>query len=428
MAKSGPSIPVRSTTPLSTPPPAIMLAAFRHPNFLAYFIGQLVSTSGTWMQTVAQGVLVFQLTKSELWLGIVACAAGLPALFLSPFGGVVVERFPRQRILLVTQAAQMILAFTLAGLVFTQVVQVWHVVILALLIGMVNAIDAPARQSFIIDMVGREDLQSGIATNSLMFNLSRVIGPTAAGLVLFRVGPAWCFFLNGASFLAVLISLLIIRIDVVRNQVAVAQPLRQLREGLRFVRQHVTIGPILLLATGTNLFATNATTLFPAFAGKVLNSPDQAYAALVTANGIGAVIAAATVTWSGQRFGRGKLVGAAALLSSIMVGLIAISADPTHPANLLPVLFFSLLYGLCLITQFVTMNTLIQLEVPNEYRGRVLSLYTLAFFGLAPFGALFLGLAAQQFGTVATLIGCAALGLIATLAVLIRAPELRDLP
>src|SRR5579859_3682164 len=201
------SVASSASEPLAEETRRSMLSALRHRNFQLYFGGQLVSTSGTWMQTVAQSFLVFELTQSELWLGVVACAAGLPALVLSPFAGVIVERSARRRLLIFTQSAQMILAFILSVLTFTNTVQVWHVVVLALLLGVVNSIDAPARQSFVIDMVGREDLSSGIALNSLMFNLSRVVGPTAAGLALATVGTAWCFFLNGVSFLAVIISL-----------------------------------------------------------------------------------------------------------------------------------------------------------------------------------------------------------------------------
>lgn len=400
-------------------------AALRYRNFQLYFGGQLVSTSGTWMQTVAQSVLVFDLTQSELWLGIVACAAGLPSLFLSPFAGVIVERVPRRRILIVTQSSQMLLAFALSALVLTHVVQVWHIVVLALLLGVTNAIDAPARQAFVIDMVGRQDLQSGIALNSLMFNISRVVGPSAAGLALATVGPGLCFFLNGASFLAVLVSLFFMHIMPTERRISSLSVLTQLREGVTFSARHATIAPLLLLALNASLFASNASTLFPAFAGKILNSPDQAYAALVTANGIGAVLAAALVTWLGHRFGRGHLVTVMALVDCLATGLLAVTGNPDHIS---PTLFFGLLYGFSLILQFVTMNTLIQTEVPDIFRGRVSSLYTLTFFGAAPISALFLGLVAQGIGTPATLFGSALIGGLFNVLIVVRSTALRRLP
>ncbi|MHB8626206.1 MAG: MFS transporter [Aggregatilineales bacterium] len=415
--------PLVATDSLSAKPGTF--AALRYYNFRLYFGGQLVSTSGTWMQTVAQSALVFDLTQSALWLGIVACAAGLPSLLLSPFAGVIVERVPRRRILVFTQSAQMILAFALSALVLTQVVQVWHIVVLALLLGMTNAIDAPARQAFVIDMVGREDLSSGIALNSLMFNLSRVVGPTAAGLALATVGAGWCFFLNGASFLAVIVSLFFMHITPTDRRITSLSVVKQLREGLRFAGTHATIGPLLLLALSASMFASNASTLFPAFAGEVLKSPDQAYAALVTANGIGAVLAAAFVTWLGRRFGRGRMLAIMAVVDCLATGLLAVTGNPDHIS---PTLFLGTIYGFSLILQFVTMNTLIQTEVPDDFRGRVSSLYTLTFFGAAPFGALFLGLAAQGLGTPVTLLGSAVIGGLLNVLILARAAALRRLP
>ena len=408
-----------------TTKPRGMFSALRNRNFQLYFGGQLVSTSGTWMQTVAQSALVFALTKSELWLGIVACAAGLPSLLLSPFAGVIVERVRRQHILIITQTSQMLLAFILSALVFAQAVQVWHIVILALLLGVTNAIDAPARQAFVIDMVGREDLSSGIQLNSLMFNVSRIIGPSLAGIALATVGAGWCFFLNGASFLAVIISLFVMRVVVEEQRISSISPLIQLRDGLRFARSHSTIAPLLILATSASLFASNAATLLPAFAGTVLNSPEQGYAAVLTANGIGAVLAASLVSTLGRRFGRGRIVTIMSMVACLALGLLAITGNSRHIS---PSLLFALVYGFSLILQFITMNTLLQTEVPNEFRGRVMSLYTLTFFGIAPFGALFLGLAAQVIGTPVALIGLAILGGVANVLILSRAPALRRLP
>jgi MFS family permease len=258
-----------------------------------------------------------------------------------------------------------------------------------------------------------------------MFNLSRVVGPTAAGLALATVGAGWCFFLNGASFLAVIISLFFMHISPTERRITSLSVLKQLREGVSFSARHATIAPLLLLALGGSMFASNASTLFPAFAGKVLHSPDEAYAALVTANGVGAVLAAASVTWLGSRFGRGRILTTMALVDCLAMGLLAVTGNPDHIS---PTLFFGLLYGFSLVLQFVTLNTLLQTQVDDHFRGRVSSLYTLTFFGAAPFGALFLGLAAQAIGTPATLLGSAVIGGVLNVIIVARAAALRRLP
>src|SRR5687768_558401 len=182
-------------------------SALQNNNFRIYFFGMLVSLSGTWMQNLAQGYLVYNLTKSELWLGIIACAAGVPALLISPISGLMVEAISRRKLLMITQTIQMILAFILALLTFAGMVEVWHILILAFCLGTTNAVDAPTRQTFVMEIVGRESLQSGIALNSVVNSIARVLGPVAAGVALVAFGPAWCFTLNGISFIAVIISL-----------------------------------------------------------------------------------------------------------------------------------------------------------------------------------------------------------------------------
>ncbi|MCC6802141.1 MAG: MFS transporter, partial [Anaerolineae bacterium] len=172
------------------------LSALRNPNFRLYFAGQMISNSGTWMQNIAQSYLVYEITRSELWLGIVACASGLPVVLMSPIAGVIVDRFPRRNLLMFTQASQMILALILAALTFSGLVQVWHIVVLAILLGLTNALDMPSRQTIVVEIVGREDMYSGIALNSIMNSMGRVLGPAAAGVALVTFGAAWCFLLN----------------------------------------------------------------------------------------------------------------------------------------------------------------------------------------------------------------------------------------
>lgn len=397
------------------------LSALRYPNYRLYFMGQLVSLSGSWMQSIAQGWLVFQLTQNELWLGMVACAAGLPSLLLSPFAGVIVDRVPRRRLLLISQTAQMLLAFTLAALTFAGVVQVYHIILLAFLLGITNAVDAPSRHTIIADLVDHDDLSSGIALNSMIFNSSRIFGPAAAGVLLTQIGPAWCFFFNGVSFLAVIAMLSIMRVAPVAPPNGSLSPLARLKEGLRFSRHHPTIAPILLLAMVASTTISNISTLFPAFADVVLKSPADGYATISMAMGMGAVCAAVAMTTLGRLFGRGRVI-------SVMVVVVPLISLAVSQTNTVPVAaFFIGLLGFGIILQFVTMNTLVQSEVPDEFRGRVMSLYTLSFFGLAPFGALLLGWLANTLGNPTAIGLYSIIGGVVSVWVMLRFPRVRRL-
>lgn len=368
-------------------------SALRSPNFRLYFGGQLVSISGTWMQNVAQGFLVFSLTQSELWLGIVACVAGLPMVLMSPIAGVIVERVPRRKLLIATQTIQMCLAFILAGLTATGLVQVWHIVGLAFILGITNALDMPARQTFIIEMVGRDDLHSGITLNSILNSSARVLGPTLAGIALVLFGAAWCFLINGVTFLAVILSLVVMKVPFAIQYVKKSTPLNQLKEGIAFARRDELVAPLILLATIVGFFVIPIIQLMPAFADVVLHSPKEGYAAISTAQGIGSVFAGIIVGWVVFRIGYGKLIALALELSAVATVIFAMQTTITLAA------FASVFMGLFLIMQMVCINTLLQTVLPDEFRGRVMSLYTLALLGLAPFGALLLGAIASWIGT-----------------------------
>ncbi len=398
------------------------LAALRIPRFRLYFIGQTISISGTWMQTVAQGWLVFHLTQSELWLGLVACAAGLPSLLLSPLGGVIIERLPRRNLLIFTQAVQMVLALILAWLTFTNTVAVWHIMVLAFLLGVSNALDAPTRQAIVVDLVGREHLSSGIAMNSMIFNISRVIGPVVAGIVLTQIGPSWCFLLNGLSFVAVIFMLWIIRIDNAPSGTKTLAPIQQLKEGFQYARQHNTIAPLLLLAVAAALFTNNLSTLLPAFADIVLHSPKEAYSSITTSIGVGAVASSLVLGYLGHRFGRGRLVMVMAVLVTISSFLFSF----TRTVELAMVC--AVVYGFAIILEFILVNTLIQNEVPDAFRGRVMSLYTISWFGIAPFGALMMGSIANVLGTPTAIAIGAVAGGIMSIAVLRHWPAAQQMP
>src|SRR5258708_29848945 len=278
------------------------MAAMQSSAFRMYFAGQLVSVSGTWMQAIAQQVVVYDLTKSEFALGVVALAQGIPALLLTSIAGVIIERFPRRYLLILTQTIQMILAFIMAALYFTHTLQVWHIVALSFGIGVSNALDAPARQAFVVEMVGREDLTSGIVLQSIMFNMARVVGPALGGLALATVGAGWCFFLNGLSFLAVIISLFVMHVPMMIRPVGRMAIWKPLKEGMQFSRRHPTIAPLLLLSATTSIFGITFGVLIPSFADQVLHDTSGGTAALATAQGVGAILA-------GSGLGRVRLAG-----------------------------------------------------------------------------------------------------------------------
>jgi MFS family permease len=394
-------------------------AALQSSNFRLYFIGQLLSMSGTWMQNVAQGFLVFQLTKSEFWLGIVACAAGLPLLLLSPFAGVIVERMPRRRLMLITQVIQMMLAFILAALVFTNAVQIWHIVVLATLLGITNAFDAPARQTFIVDLIGKDLLPSGIAMNSIIVNGSRVLGPTVAGIFLATFGAAWCFLLNGLSFLCVIGTLFALHLDSESRPKQKTRALAQLREGLRYVRSHPVVMPLILLSGAGGFLCWATISLFPAFSDVVLHAPEEGLAIISAANGVGAVLAGLVISYLGQKYGRGRILTTIGLMTGIFIALM--SRTTTLPLAAL----MSAGFGFCAISFFVTINTSIQLTIPNEFRGRVLSIYTWSIIGLNPFGALLLAFLAEEIGNPDALAIYGGLLWLVCAAVLVKFPQVR---
>lgn len=396
--------------------------ALRHRNFQLYFGGQLVSLAGTWMQIIAQGWLVYELTHSELTLGIVGFASAIPALVVTPWGGVVVDRVPKRSLVVATQAASMLLAFSLAALTFTGTVQVWHVVALAAGLGLVNAFDFPARQSFVVEMVGREDLTNAIALNSMMFNSARVIGPAVGGLLLASVGSAWCFLINGFSFLAVIAGLLAMRLPPHPRGRASASPWRQLTDGLKYVSGRPELFALLLLALIFSVFGFSYTTLLPAFADKVLHTGSLGYGVLNAVTGLGAASGALAVATFGDRGQRGRWLTTANLGFPAL--LLAFAFVPQFPLSL--TLAFGM--GLCFMLQFTLINTLLQLNVVDEMRGRVLSLYTLTFSGFAPFGNLMVGTLAGAWGISRSMAFSAIVSVLLSISVILIVPRIRRLP
>ena len=396
-------------------------AALQHRNFQLYFGGQLVSVAGTWMQIIAQGWLVYQLSHSELTLGIVGFASAIPALLVSPWGGVVVDRVPKRSLLVVTQTSAMLLAFILAALSFTGVVQVWHVVLLAAGLGLVNAFDGPGRQAFVLEMVGREDLTNAIALNSMMFNGARVIGPAIGGVLLATVGSAWCFLINGLTFLAVIAGLLAMQLPPHQANWKAASPWRQLTGGLRYVFVHTDQFALLLLALIFSVFGISYSTVLPAFVDQVLHRGAAGFGVVNAATGLGAVTGTLMVARSDGVGRRGRWLTAASLAFPAL--LLAFAYVPVFYASL--ILAFGL--GVGFMLQFTLINTLLQLRLADEMRGRVLSLYTLTFFGFAPFGNLAIGTLAEAWGLSLTIGLSAAIAALLSGAVFLLVPQLRKL-
>ncbi|HEY6013534.1 MAG TPA: MFS transporter [Candidatus Limnocylindrales bacterium] len=370
--------------------------ALRHRNFRLFWFGQMVSLVGTWMQSVAQAWLVLLLTHDPLWLGVVAAVQFTPVLVLGLFGGIVADVLPKRRTVMGTQTALMLLALVLAGLSWTGVVQVWHILVLALCLGFVNAVDMPTRQAFVMEIVGREDVANAVALNSAMFNAARIVGPAIAGLVIGVVGVTICFLLNGLSFVAVIVGLAAMREADLHVGERLARPHSvgevgaNLAEGLRYVRHT----PVVLLAVClVGLISTlgmNFNVLMPPMAENVLDVGASGFGFLMSAMGFGSLVAALGVAMLRRPRLSVLLVGAFAL------GILeaAFAWIRFFPLSLAAVF----LAGAGAIAMTATANSAIQLAVPDALRGRVMSVYMTVFAGSTPVGGLLAGWLASSFG------------------------------
>jgi MFS family permease len=373
-----------------------VLRALTHRNFRLFFGGQLLSLTGTWMQNVAQAWLVYSMTGSSLMLGTVGFASNIPVFLLAPVGGAVADRHNRHRIIVATQSAAMLLAFVLAALTLSGRVQVWHVVVLAALLGTVNAFDIPARQSFFVEMVGKEDLLNAIALNSSMFNAARVAGPAVAGVLVASIGEGWCFLVNAVSYLAVIAGLLIMRLAPPGPPRARGSALAELLEGVRFVRGAPPVRDLLIMLGVVSLLGTPYSVLMPIFADGIFHSGPRGLGLLMGATGIGAVLGALSVAARTGVKGLAAINGRACAGFGACLALFALS----HWFWLSLVLLVPVGFGL--MTQMACTNTLIQTMVPDHLRGRVMALYSVMFMGMAPFGAFLAGALADRIGAPVT--------------------------
>ena len=389
-------------------PPPVRLGALRHRDFRLFWIGQLVSQIGTWMQSVAQAWLVLELTKSPLQLGFVSALQFAPVLLLSPIGGVLSDRFAKRRVLLISQTAMQLQAFVLAALVWSGRIQYWHVAVLALIYGLGRAIDIPARQSYITDLVGRSDLANAVALNSVVMNGARIVGPAVAGLLIAAFGVALAFFLNGVSFVAVLVALAAIRTEGRPD----ADGRLGIREGVLGALSYAAETPPVAFTLGlmvvVSLMVLNFNVIVPLVARDVLNQDAHGFGLLMSALGAGAVAGAFGVAL----LQRGEpplafLVGSGSMLCAGLVMLSLVGHFAVAAAVLA-------LLGCCQILFTTGCNTTLQLIAPNELRGRVMGLYTVTFAGMTPFGSLLVGFVAERQGV---RMACAAGGAIGLLGI-----------
>jgi MFS family permease len=396
-------------------------AALRHRNFQLYFGGQLISNAGTWMQIIAQGWLVYQISHSDLTLGIVGFASAIPTLIISPWGGVIVDHVPKRTLLILTQTGAMLLAFILAALAFTNLVKEWHIILLAAGLGVVNSFDAPARQAFVVDMVGLEDLPNAIALNSLMFNSARIIGPAMGGLLLAIVGPAWCFTINGISFFAVILGLWAMQIASRESKLHSGSPWKQLTSGLRYVAGQPELSGLLLLALFFSIFGISYSTILPAFVEQMLKQGAAGYGWVNAATGVGAVGGAFLIAnQHGPRW-RGAWLLAARLGFPVVLTVFSFTSF------FLISLILAIGLGVGFMVEFTMINTLLQTRVDDQLRGRVMGLYTLTFFGFAPLGNLAVGALSQRIGLSYAMTLFAVIGLLLSVIVLRKIPQIKSL-
>lgn len=413
--------------PLSSAPPALtgerraweqMFRALRHRNFRLFVSGQVVSLIGTFMQTVAQSWLVYRLTHSEWLLGATWFCTQIPVFVLGPLGGLAADRHSRHRIVVTTQTLAMVQALALAALTLSGKIEVWHILTLAVLLGVVNAFDMPGRQSLLIQMTGKDDLLNAIALNSAVFNAARVVGPAVAGLVVALVGEGLCFLLNGLSFLAVIGSLLAMRLPPFVPQNS-DSPWTHLLDGFRFAYRQPAIRALLTMVAATTICGMPALVLMPFFADDIFHRGSRGLGFLMGAMGTGAVIGTLVLARRTHTSGLPEVIFASSL--GVGTGFILFSLSPSFYLSLaiMPVIGFSVM------RQNASTNTVIQVSIPDEYRGRIMALYSMTVVGMGPFGSLAAGALAQLIGARRTVLLGGVLCLIAATVFRLRYPRPR---
>jgi MFS family permease len=400
----------------------LVFRALYHRNYRLFFGGQGISLIGTWMQQIAMSWLVYRMTNSAFFLGLIGFSSQICSFFFSPFAGVLSDRWNRHHILVVTQSLAMIQAFILAFLTLMGIIAVHHLIILAIFLGLVNAFDMPNRQAFVVEMVEKaEDLGNAIALNSFLFNGARMVGPSIAGILISILGEGMCFFLNGVSFLAVIIALLAMKITSNKKASEKTQVLKGLKEGFAYAFGFPPIRSIIFFLGWISLVGMAYTTLVPVFAKDILHGGPQTYGFLMAASGVGAIIGAVYLASRRSVLGLGRII---AIASSIFgIGLIFFSLSHVLWLSL----FLLLLVGFGMMVHMASSNTILQTIVDDDKRGRVMSLYAMAFMGMAPFGSLGGGSLAVRIGASHTLIIGGALCILGSFMFARKLPLIREM-
>lgn len=379
--------------------------ALTHPNFRYFWFGQCVSLIGTWMQNIGQSWLVLTLTGSPFLLGLIGTIQFLPVTFLSLFAGVLIDKYPKKQILLITQSVSMVLAFILSALVFTGTVKYGYVMVLAFFLGLSNTFDMPTRQAFNIEIVGKEDLMNAIALNSTTFNLARIVGPAIGAVMMAYLGPAWCFLLNGLSFIAVIYGLTRIKTTpYVRQKKQDVGILKEIKDGIVYIAGDKVLARTLLLVTVVGTLAYNFNVLIPVLTRNVLHMEEKTYGFLMSCLGVGclagALIMLSLRSKKGPRYG---IIITSCTMISIFLTLTGISHSLYGGAVCLAVTgFFNILFA-------TNCNSTLQIQSKDEYRARVMSVYSLVFAGSTPIGNFLSGYAADRFGADGAFIACGVL-------------------
>ncbi|TSA25567.1 MAG: MFS transporter [Ignavibacteriales bacterium] len=368
-------------------------AALKHRNYRLWFIGQIISLFGSWMQMTAQGFFIYELTRSPAFLGFVGFANGIPTWLFMVYGGVIADRYSRRKIMIVTQTIMMLLAFILAGLTFTHLVEPWHILLLTFGLGVANAFDAPARQVFVNELVPRENLLNAIALNSMMFHTAAAVGPAVAGITYAVLGPGWCFIINGISFLAVIYNLLIMKFQPIQKRIVNKSAFKELQDGLQYLKTQKTILLIMLVVSFSTFFGLSIATLFPAWAVRILHGGAATNGFLQTARGIGAVFCSLFIASLSRFIVRGKILTTG--LISLPIFMILFSLNSSFIISSLILVGV----GAAIIAINNLANGLAQTLVSEEFRGRVMGVYSFSFFGFMPLGALWIGMLAEHFGS-----------------------------
>jgi MFS family permease len=396
------------------------LAALSHPNYRLWFRGQIISLVGTWMQTTAQGFLVYELTRSPIYLGYVGFASGIPTWFLTLYGGVVADRLPRRSLMILTQSCMMALAFILAGATFLHVVQPWHILILACLLGIANSFDAPARQAFVSELVTREDLTNAIALNSSMFQTATIVGPAAAGVTYALFGAGWCFMINGFSFIAVIIALRMMKLQPRKQQPPRASAFEAIQEGLHYVVNHSLIIVLIAMVAISSMLALSIVTIIPEWAVNILGGDATTNGLLLSSRGAGSLIGALLIASLGRTVARGRLLTVGSFAYPILLFTFAFLR--WLPLSI--VVLAGVGVGTILVNNLA--NALVQTSTPDYLRGRVMGAYTWIFFGFMPLGALWSGTMAEHLGAPTAVMINGVLALLFAVSVAAFFPKLRE--